>query len=347
MTRSAQSTRSTQVRRNRLIIGGVVALALIASLMAVLVMTRPSQAGAVDPSPTPTPVPSVPATPEPTEDPIPTPEPSEAPVETPTPVAPAPTEEPGSTPVVQSPDGVLPPGSLVRVVVESIKMRGGPTTESQFLGTIDQGDLVVVNSTLRGPVEAEGFVWYPVIDLDTTDLSEVTGRRQQLGYLGWMVVGNGTEDFVEPVAPRCPTGDPDLAALDKMLEWEHLACFGDRSITVEGTFGCPLCDGVMVGSYEPAWLASPLNFNYLSVDLKVQEGPFTLHFGPNGPAAPERGSIIRVTGHFDDAAAAECVIKAGVEEIRIDSVVENLHCRSQFVVESYDVIGFDEDFPMS
>ena len=158
--------------------------------------------------------------------------------------------------------------------------------------------------------------------MDTTDLSEVTARRAQLGYLGWAVVGNGTENFVEPVAPRCPTGDPDLAALDKMLEYEHLACFGDRSITVEGTFGCPNCDGVFVGSYEPAWLASPLNFNFLSVDLKVQEGPFTLHFGPNGPAAPERGSIIRVTGHFDDAAAAECVIEAGVEEIRIDPVVE-------------------------
>jgi hypothetical protein len=165
--------------------------------------------------------------------------------------------------------------------------------------------------------------------------------------LAWAVVGNGTESFVEPVAARCVEGDVDLPTLNTMLAWERLACFGDQSITLEGTFGCGGCGGMIPGIYEPYWIASPMNYNFLTHDFQGHVGPFVLHFGPNGPEQPEAGAILRVTGHFGDAAASECVVKPGVDETTIHPLVEELYCQEQFVVDSYEVIGFNEDFPLS
>jgi hypothetical protein len=346
------TTRTAPDRRNALIIGGVVALAVIAGTLLALVLTRTPVTGSAGPSVSPTPSPVVSETPEPSETPVATPEPSEEPADEPAPTEePEPTEQPAPAPVDDEPNGVLPPGSAVRVIVESIKVRTGPSTENVILGTVDRGELVLISWTSLGrgfgPVVAEGFIWYPVSPLGTTELPEIGTSLPPAGSTAWAVVGNGTEDFVEPVAPRCTDGDPDLATLETMFEWERLACFGDRSITIEGVFGCGGCGGYQPGIYEPSWLASPMSYDFLTVDPEGYVGPFVLRFAPNGPERPEAGSIIRVTGHFDDAAAADCVVKPGVEKTTIDPVVENLFCREKFVVESYEVIGFDEGFPFS
>lgn len=101
--------------------------------------------------------------------------------------------------------------------------------------------------------------------------------------------------------------------------------------------------------YEPYWLASPMYYEFLSVDPSAGLGPTVLRFGPTSPEQPEEGSIVRVTGHFSDATAAECVVAPGIEgqERSIDPAVAELYCRSQIVVDSYEVIGTDEDFPHS
>ena len=58
------------------------------------------------------------------------------------------------------------------------------------------------------------------------------------------------------------------------------------------------------------------------------------------------GSILRVTGHFSDPAATTCVIR-GVGYLESDLPAESaeLHCREAFVVEGYEVIGSDPEFP--
>ena len=73
-----------------------------------------------------------------------------------------------------------------------------------------------------------------------------------------------------------------------------------------------------------------------------------MHFGPNGPEAPEDGTIIRVTGHFDDAASAECEIAQGEPDPQlVDQVQSELYCSTQFVVEGYEVLGTHPNWPWS
>jgi hypothetical protein len=348
MTR-IEPTPTAPRRRNALIIGGVVALAIVAGILSAMVLTRP-QAVAGDAPPSPTPVVTPSPSPEPSE--TPRPEPSQAPSEVP---SEEPSEEPepsqdagGPQPVVQAPDGVLPPGSIVRVLVESIKIRTGPTTEAMLLDDVVAGDYVMIGWTYLtqgfGPVEAEGFVWYPIIDLGTASLDEVH-PPQDAGNIAWMAVGNGSEQWVELAAPRCIEGDPDLAALERMLAWERLACFGDRQITLEGVFGCGGCGGSIPGTFEPYWLASPMYYAFLSIEPQERIGPFVLRFAPDGPAMPDDGTIVRVTGHFDDARSTECVVAPGEPTQAVDPRVQDLYCRSQFVVDGIEVIGVDEDFP--
>lgn len=340
-------------RRNALLIGGVVALAVIVGILAAMVLTRQPAGVGSGPTPTPTPTPVVTPSETPSEAPSEAPaQPSEAPAqpsEAPAQPSEEPSQEPaGPTPVVEAPDDVLPPGSLVRVLVESIKVRTGPTTEAMLLDDVVAGDLVMVNWTYLtqgfGPVEADGFVWYPIFDLGTSELDDVQPPGDYAN-IAWMAVGNGDEEWVEPVAPRCVEGDPDLATVEQMLAWERVACFGDRQITLEGTFGCGGCGGFIPGTFEPYWLASPMNYAFLTIDPQDSLGPTILHFAPDGPAQPEDGSIVRVTGHYNDARSSDCVVAPGEPAQDVHPTVQELHCRGQFVVDSIEVIGFDEDFP--
>jgi hypothetical protein len=59
----------------------------------------------------------------------------------------------------------------------------------------------------------------------------------------------------------------------------------------------------------------------------------------------EAASIRRVTGHFDDPRAAECVIAPGEPPGELDATTTLYDCRARFVIESYEVLGTDEDFP--
>ena len=142
------------------------------------------------------------------------------------------------------------------MTVESIKLRYTPSTEAVIAGTVERGELVEIAYTLVadgfGPVEADGFVWYPVSLLNMTEMPELGTQRGYTGEILWMSVGNGTESWVERVAPRCIDGDPDLATLESMFDFERIACFGDRQITVEGVFGCGGCGGFLPGTFEPA-----------------------------------------------------------------------------------------------
>jgi hypothetical protein len=74
-----------------------------------------------------------------------------------------------------------------------------------------------------------------------------------------------------------------------------------------------------------------------------------LRIAPELPqVAPEQaGSILRVTGHFNDARSVDCVVapgEPGQERVANDLAAE-WYCREQFVVDAWEVIGTDPDFP--
>ncbi len=237
---------------------------------------------------------------------------------------------------------------MARVIIDALNIRLGPGLDTNLVETAGRGEILVVNGGSEfGPRMADGYTWYPVVVLGISDVPAFDAPVLGGTMRGWAALGTDDAAFVEGVAPRCVDGDPSLIDIQNMLPWERVSCFGDRSITLEGVYGCGGCGGSLPGRYEPYWLASPMYYEFLSVDPSKFVGPTRLRFGPESPDQPAVGSIIRVTGHFNDPLSSSCEIATGVEEIAVDPAVAELHCRAEFVVESIEVIGFDEDFPLS
>jgi hypothetical protein len=270
----------------------------------------------------------------------------------------APSLEPSASPGPPSAFQVLPPGSAVEVRVAELNLRRNPTTSARRVELLERGDLLVISPSDfviagYGPIKADGYTWYPVIKIDVFDgdgeLDPLPTHPIPIGaelVSGWIATDDGEDRFVRQLNPRCPT-TVDLTNVSGMLPAERLACFGGGPITLEGTFGCGGCGGAIAGVFEPAWLASPMNFDFLSEDVSEQFGPLALRFRPSGPAAPTPGSIIRVTVHVDDARSTRCRIQEagdGDTLVPVDPATAALFCREQLVVDSYEVLGMDPDF---
>lgn len=132
--------------------------------------------------------------------------------------------------------------------------------------------------------------------------------------------------YLELLPPRCEEAEPDLATLGCICGLYYPA---DRN-------------------FEPSWLAgsSLAWFEEVTLRLPPEAG---LHF-------PPLGSIIRTTGHFSDPASTTCVLNpakwdsgdvapTAAEGGGPDPRIAELYCREQFVVDGYDIIGTDPDFP--
>lgn len=320
------------------VVGVTIVLAVIAGLLFASMLNQPDGVGQGSPSPTPS------ASDAPSPEPSDTPDPG--PTQTPAPSG-TPVVDPAPTPVVEPPEGFLPPGSVARVLTQ-LRLRSAPTLSAGVIGSIASGELVDASFSFLyedwGPVQADGYTWYPVRPLGIDELpplgEEITTA---VTTPGWVAAGNGTDTYLELVAPRCTSDEPTLAMLSTMLPWESLACFGDRQLTLEGTYGCGGCGGAFPGTYTPEWLASPMGFDLLSVDVTERVGPFSMRFPPD-VERPEPASILRVTGHFDDEAAAACSVAPGEPPVTVLPQVAELYCRERFVVESYEILGVDEDF---
>lgn len=267
----------------------------------------------------------------------------------------APSPEPSASAGPPSAFQVLPPGSAVEVRVAELNLRRRPATSARRVELLERGDLLVISPSDfviagYGPISAEGYTWYPVIKIDVFDgrLDPLPTHPVPIGaelVSGWVATDDGKDRFVRQLEPRCPT-TIDLANVSGMLPAERLACFG-APIVLEGTFGCGGCGGAIAGDFEPAWLASPMSFDFLSEDVSDGFGPLALHFRPSGPARPAAGSIIRVTVHVDDARSSRCSIREAGEGdtlIPVDPATAALFCREQLVVDSYEVLGTDPDF---
>jgi hypothetical protein len=275
----------------------------------------------------------------------------------------APGETAAATPSVRpttAARGVFAPGSAYQVSVAGLKVREQPSTSAKEVATLPTGSVVVISpsdgiSFGWGPVKANGYTWYPVIQVAAPSAGTLPALPSQPVDLtsshvtGWAAAGDATEPYLTPVAARCPS-KVNLTNVNGMLPAERLACFGTKSFTLQGTFGCGGCGGAVQGTYTPEWLAFPLEFNFLSVKPETRVGPIALRFPPDGPALPAAGSIIKVTVHVDDARSSTCSLTE-VDVKGNDAPVNHasgvLYCRERLVVESYDILGTDPNFPLS
>ena len=253
MTRSAQSPNpDAPVWRMPAIIGGVLVIAAVAGVLLALVLTRAPATASGDPSPSASPIPSAPASPS--EEPAPSeePTPSEAPS---APAEPAEEEGPYLDQVVADPDGVFPPGGIVRVTADALRVRDDPLLRSAVRVTLDRDDLVVVGPTFGygafGPFTESGYTWYPVAVLGTDELPEPGGEPMEYVDAGYVAIGDGETAWLELLAPRCTDDEPTLQHLSSLTEWERLACYGDRQLTFEGVLGCGGCGAIATRHVHP------------------------------------------------------------------------------------------------
>jgi len=233
---------------------------------------------------------------------------------------PATTSSP-ATPIPIQPSALLPPGSEARVVVDAVQVRQEPGTTAPVDATLRR-DAVVY---LAGPPfarQADGFDWRWII------AGEPRGA-------GWMAIGDGTSAYLATVEVACPEHEADLATVIAMTEWARLSCFGGRELVLDGTvisgFG-----GYILGTFEPAWLAHPFAF---SGAISAGEGYMFYHAAPGTEfGSGSDGQRLRITGHFDDPAAATCRISTGDPEVADPDELAILHCREKFVATSVELI---------
>lgn len=246
----------------------------------------------------------------------------------------------------QKPPTPLLMNAAVQPHVASLNVRKRPSTSAAIVGTIDQDNILRVGSA---PIQADGYIWYfgTVISANGSlpalpKESLLSGEPTQ----GWFAAGKGDRDgfqeFVLVVDPRCPD-TVNLAHVVAMLGAERLACFGNRSITLEGTFGCQGCIAEIFGYYEPDWLANPNRTDYLWKEW-MESGALRLRFPP-GLEPPPQGVRVRVQGRFANSASDDCAIATAyswaADQLAFHdygAVVSRELCRQEFVVEAFDAL---------
>lgn len=264
----------------------------------------------------------------------------------------------GPTPVVAAPDGFLPVGSIVEVTADGLRLRESPTTGATVVATVAAGEVLylVTNPNSLGPVSGDGFQWYVGMHApgyrgwpnNPPGFDDPSGDPR---VFGWFAAGNDAEAFVSLVPARCTDAEVIIQTLYGLAAWERLACLGDRQLTIEGTFGCGGCGGLAPGTFDPEWLAHPINFNILGppwAEGHDASESLVLRVPPDVAQLDtvDAGSVLRVVGHFNDPISAECVIAPGEpgSEVPADERAAEWFCREQFIVESWENIGTDPDY---
>ena len=235
---------------------------------------------------------------------------------------------------------LLVPENAVSVAVDALILRVEPSRTAASTGNLVRGD--VVRLVWSGPVEAEGAFWYYAIKLPTRGPGVLPALpaalpEEEFPLAGWIAAIDSASTTVAMIPPRCPE-TRDFANVSAMFPGERLACFGDASIVIDGSFGCVGCGGDDPGTFEPLWLAG--RAGGLLSDPSVQQGASVPVQFPPGVDAPEADAFARFTGHFDDPRSSTCSI-TDTDPPTPSQIVAEL-CRQRFVIDSFKVLSVEE-----
>ena len=272
--------------------------------------------------------------------PTPTAQPTSTVAETATPV---PSASPLPSPAPELTEAPIAADTLARVTVQDLTLRAEPSTTADVLGNLSFGADAFVN---RGPVEAEGMLWYEVVPE-----RHLFRSVECIGFacgpsIGWVIgVSQTNRASLEPTEIECPAA-PGLDELQALTRLARLVCYSGQRLTLEGAVQSPCCGYVGPYRYTPDWLANPTPRIFFR-----DESQIVLRFRPSdGLVQPEYGDIVRVRGHFDDRAASRCGVEVdesmgdfdGDPITQVDpqtAAYVNLQCRMEFVIDSVQVIG--------
>jgi hypothetical protein len=318
--------RGGQVNARAIAIGGG-AFVVLGVILAILVMMRPSaEPTAVESSGSPSPSASA--------DAGSSVEASSSPAVEPTPGA---TEAPTLS--------ALANRAVAEVAVAGLNLRREPGGGAEILGTLDEGARVFV---IGVPQAVDDVAWYRVAVID----GPYSGCTEQYcpRDIGWVADGGtAAGDWLRVAQLDCPSSPMTAEQLETLHPLERLSCYGGRDIVVTATLDVCYCDANVPYTWDPFWLAIPL-------------GPFLLHetsvfirFEESPPSDLAVGDVVRATVAMEHDAAPTCRTEAapgffgplpsGESPPAIqmpDRAQTVLDCRTQLVVKSYEVIGFED-----
>jgi hypothetical protein len=197
------------------------------------------------------------------------------------------------------------------------------------IGTLGSGTRVFV---IGAPQDDESR-WYRVAVVDGP-YSECNDGfcPNDIGYLA--DGASEADAILEAVTLECAPSPMDSATLGGLLPLERLACYGGNPIVVTGTLDHCYCDGPIGTTYNPSWLASP-------VTLFLFDGTTDgwVRFERNEyPADIQAGFVVEATVAMEHDASPDCTTSSD----DTSTAEQVLYCRTQMVVESLEVIGFDD-----
>ena len=301
-------------------VGGVAAL-LGGALIGIALMGSPDGT-AGDPSPSAAAIASADA---------PTPAPSES-------QAPSPSPSPSEAAAA----AVIPNRAIAEVTsTNSLNLRAAASEGSELVVTLRPGRRLFI---IGEPSEASDLRWYRVAPFDDAE-----GCDDGCGLIGFVStpISGEEEAWIEPVEVTCPSSPMTAQQIGVLNLLEALHCYGRNEIEITGTLDLPLHGPIGPYRYSPAWLTQG--------SLLMMRDAWGITYRPHPDAGleePERGDVVRVTGHFEDPAATDCRVTVDPEffggEIPDDfesTVIPArvvLDCRAAFAWTDYEVIGFED-----
>jgi hypothetical protein len=227
--------------------------------------------------------------------------------------------------------------SLAVVNVAELNVRVKPSTSADLLHPygvttpLPRGSRVFV---VDGPVKADGYRWY-VVGLSADLLAPV----------GWVSAGASGDMWLRADDATCP--GTDVASIAELSPIQRLACFRSKSLTFEARQVTAPEDAGFGGVCEtepgqPSFLVCE-SYDYVQSDGDP-EASLLLHFDPETGIEPTgladpgtTGSLLRIRGHFNDAASRACA--TDTDPTSLDNWELWLGCATLFVVEAVEPIG--------
>ena len=236
------------------------------------------------------------------------------------PTAPTPAETMGQVQDAEYPQ-------LARVTVDELAVRSGPGVEHAIVerGAADMGLGFTV--PIRVNADAAVLVLEPPTVVDGEDWAHVAVNHTFYDtdiYVGWISTGPSDAPFIAPSDPSaCPSAD-DGYLFETPLSYGLmvLPCFDSRQLMIEGEMRAASIG--MTGCQPEDWLRC------LLIELPSVNG-LHLHIDPlAGLEMPLPGSLVTVTGHFDDPRSQTCATPDLTDGERVAAI---LRCRTSFVVD--------------
>jgi hypothetical protein len=160
---------------------------------------------------------------------------------------------------------------LMQVTVDALRMRAAANTSADVIRTFDLGEVVRVVS---GPIEADGFAWYEVVDLDSRS--------------GWSAMGDGGAPWLEPV-PRDPATSELLLRYQRDCDVSPRTDGGgipvwppDLSLTADGRVVWNWSSPLVIRQLSPSGLAQIQN-DVLDLPVLQESADYLLERLPNTP----------------------------------------------------------------